>query len=295
MNARAGDRTLGRAVDNLKQDAQLPAIALFFLGFVIPSRAGSSPLVPPESALERHTDGTWEGPSPMGGYGYSRRGSEAGRGEHRGEGDVPRQLTALGDERSSKQDYDDEVIARYRDLPFEGPFDFFARSWRAAVRREPIVYRLRVWDAETSTFRSVARAGGVDADGILDIGESEDGWRRLDDFCCAAKGKPRSHRAGWEYSGNGYDFGSVFAPESLRIEFIHLPSKELAEALELALLEDYRWRFKDRPPLNGSAGKYSKVYEWLAQQGRTPRDADGWIDLSGLLPVSTAPSSSRAR
>ena len=77
----------------------------------------------------------------------------------------------------------------------------------------------------------------------------------------------RSHRAGWEFSINGYEFGSAFAPDSLRIEFIHLCSKELAEALELALLVEYRWRFKDQPPLNGSGSKYRKVHWWREQQG----------------------------
>lgn len=177
---------------------------------------------------------------------------------------------------------------RCSSLIFEGPFDFVSRSWRGVVRREPIVYRLRVWEVGTSTFRAIPRAGGVDPDAVLDIGESHDGRRRLDEFCCALEGKPRSHRAGREFSIHGYDFGSLFTPSSLRIEFIHLGSKELAEALELALLEEYRWRFKDRPPLNGSAGKYRKVHQWLERQGRVPRDVDGWIDLSGLLPPVTS-------
>jgi hypothetical protein len=179
------------------------------------------------------------------------------------------------------------VAPSYEDLRFEGLFDFLGRTWRAAVRPEPIVYRLRVWDAARLSFRPVPRAAAVDVDGILDIGESADGRRRLEDFCAAVECKPRSHRAGWEYSAMGYDFGSVFAPASLRVEFLHLARKEMAEALELALLEDYRWRFKDRPPLNGSAGKYRKVDAWLREQGRAPRDADGWLDLSGLLPAST--------
>ena len=187
------------------------------------------------------------------------------------------------------------MTTRFGGLTFEGPFDFVSRSWREIVRRDPIVYRLRGWEAGTSAFRSIPRAGGIDPDGVLDIGESDDGRRRLDDFCCAVEGKPRSHRAGLEFSPNGYDFGAVFAPNSLRIEFIHLGSKELAEALELALLEEYRWRFKDRPPLNGSAGKYRKVQGWLEQQGRAARDDDGWIDLSGLLPISTSLASPRGR
>jgi len=126
----------------------------------------------------------------------------------------------------------------------------------------------------------------VDEIGILDIGESNNGRRRLNDFLGAAQGKPRSHRAGWEYSKNAYDFGAVFPLDTLRVEFIHVDSKDIAEAIELALLEDYRWRFKDRPPLNGSAGKYRKVETWLRDvHGRDPRTADGWLDLDGLLPT----------
>jgi hypothetical protein len=183
------------------------------------------------------------------------------------------------------------VTLRFADLLFEDPFDFVGLAWRAAIRREPIVYRLRTWDSAKSQYRPVSRAGGVDTDGVLDIGESGNGRTRLDDFCAALSGKMRSHRAGWEFSTNGYDFGSVFAPTDLRIEFVHLQRKELAEAIELALIEEYRWRFKDRPPLNGSAGKYRKVETWLKSLGRSPRDADDWIDLTGLLPVSAGPSS----
>lgn len=187
------------------------------------------------------------------------------------------------------------MTVRYADLPFEGPFGFFDRSWQSVVRREPIVYRLRVWDPDNLRFRAIARAGGSDTDGVLDIGESGNGRKRLDTFCAAAEGKRASHRAGWEFSPNVYDFGSVFAPANIRIEFVHLGSKELAEAVELALLEEYRWRFKDRPPLNGSAGKYNEVHRWLTTQKRPPRDADGWLDLSGLLPLSAGPSSPPGR
>lgn len=177
---------------------------------------------------------------------------------------------------------------RYDALRFEGPYDFFARAWRGVVRRGPLVYRLRVWDSSAAAFRSIPRAGGVDTSGVLDIGESGDGRVRLDDFCSAAGGAPRSHRAGWEYSLNGYGFESAFPRESLRIEFVHLTSKDLAEAIELALLEDYRWRFKDRPPLNGSAGKYKKVDAWLRSLGRVPRTPEGWLDLEGLLESTQA-------
>jgi hypothetical protein len=49
-------------MENPKQDAPLPTIPLIFLGFVIPSRPTLSHLIPPDSALARHTDGTWKHP-----------------------------------------------------------------------------------------------------------------------------------------------------------------------------------------------------------------------------------------
>lgn len=175
---------------------------------------------------------------------------------------------------------------RWKNLPFEGSYELVSRPWREVMRPEPAVYRLRAWCPETSAFRPIPRCAATDLDGILDLGESGNGLRRIDELCHAIEGKPRSHRAGREFSVHGYDFGAVFAPANLRLEFMHLPSKELAEALELALIEDYRWRFKDRPPLNSSSGKWSKVCRWLESQGRAPRDQHGWIDLSGLLPKS---------
>ncbi|MCD6498055.1 MAG: hypothetical protein J7M25_07095 [Deltaproteobacteria bacterium] len=170
-------------------------------------------------------------------------------------------------------------------LKFEGPYQLSNGAWQEHARSEPMVYRIRAWDLKTKKPRPIPRAARLDTSGILDIGESEKGLGRIEAFLGAAQGKKRSHRAGLEYSANEYDFGSVFPLNTLMVDFLHVESKELAEALELALLEEYRWLFKDRPPLNGSAGKYRKVYDWLHDTiGRDPRDADGWLDLEGLLP-----------
>ena len=49
---------MGRAIENLKQDALLPAIALISLGSGIPPRPTLSPGVPPRTTLEGHTGGT---------------------------------------------------------------------------------------------------------------------------------------------------------------------------------------------------------------------------------------------
>ncbi|WP_225414444.1 hypothetical protein, partial [Stigmatella hybrida] len=48
----AGIELTNKAMENLKQDALLPAIALILLGFVIPSRPTPCPRVPSLSPLE---------------------------------------------------------------------------------------------------------------------------------------------------------------------------------------------------------------------------------------------------
>lgn len=113
----------------------------------------------------------------------------------------------------------------------------------------------------------------------------------MDRFATVALGeKLVSHSAGVEYSTRwGYDFGTVFPSVQLRIDVLKVSSTELAEAIELDLLERYRWDHKDRPPLNSSAGKYRKVYAWLRNMKREPRSSDGWLNLDGLIDDLIAP------
>jgi hypothetical protein len=124
--------------------------------------------------------------------------------------------------------------------------------------------------------------GGVGAPSsvVVPLGR---GW--LDRFAKVALGeKLASHRAGIDYSAEwGYDFTTVFPPARLRIDVLQVTSKELAEAIELELLERYRWAYKDRPPLNSAEGKYRKVHDWLTGQNREPRDDEGWLNLNGLV------------
>ncbi|MBI2894405.1 MAG: hypothetical protein HYY06_12710 [Deltaproteobacteria bacterium] len=72
-------------------------------------------------------------------------------------------------------------------LPFAGPFPFIERAWPPSVPSEPIVNRLRAWDLESDRAQTIDRAGGIDRDGILDMGESANGRRRLEDFLAAAE------------------------------------------------------------------------------------------------------------
>jgi hypothetical protein len=54
----AGIEPVNKAIENPKQDALLPAIALILLRFVIPPRPTLFPRVPPRTTLEGHTEGT---------------------------------------------------------------------------------------------------------------------------------------------------------------------------------------------------------------------------------------------
>ena len=176
----------------------------------------------------------------------------------------------------------DGLTVRFR---FSEPFGVIQRGWRTTIGYGAIVYRVRAWKPDGSGPLEINRAAGADPDGILDIGESGRGRDRLEAFARSALGeKLVSHRAGIEYSAEwGYDFASAFPHAHLRVDVLQVSCKELAEAIELFLLEQYRWRYKDRPPLNSSAGKYRKVKKWLEDKNRDPRNAAGWIDLDGLV------------
>lgn len=180
---------------------------------------------------------------------------------------------------------DDDRALALDSLAFLGPFSLVGRGWLGVVGQVPGVYVLRSVGPDGAPVR-VPRAGDTDDRGVLDIGESGRLRGRLDDLRGACLGQPRSHRAGWD--DFAYDVGARYPAATLCVEVLPIPigrrdARVLAEALELALLESYRGRFKDRPPLNASAGKYRKVSHWLTSLGRAPRDASGWLDLSGLL------------
>ena len=172
----------------------------------------------------------------------------------------------------------------FDDLAFSGPFPLVTRAWSGDVGDVPGVYVLRSMGVGGVPC-AVPRAAGFDERGILDFGASSRLHGRLDDLRGACLSLPRSHRAGLEYST--YGFAANYPLETLHVDVLTLSAgadgKRLAEAIEFALLETYRWRFKDRPPLNGSAGKYNAVAAWLRSRGRVPRDGEGWLDLAGTL------------
>lgn len=144
-----------------------------------------------------------------------------------------------------------------------------------------IVYRVRAF-AQRGRARVIRRASGNDPSGTLDIGESGDGSDRLYTLMRVLTGNNGSHRAAWEY--RWYDFHLQYPLAQLRVDVLEVGSKELAEAIEYGLLEEYRTEFLDRPPLNSSGGKPGAVERWLQSQGTRPRDRDGWLNVGRVIP-----------
>ena len=150
----------------------------------------------------------------------------------------------------------------------------------AQVPQGPIVYRLR-WKSPTS------RVAGQDDDGTLYIGETGFGRVRIKTFVSAARRGDASHRAGIDYYA--YNLHNQFPLDEVLLDYVAVKEKHHAEAIELALIEEYRWRFKENPPMNGSQGKWRKVEFWIeashaGRQARKPEPYDGWLNIGDLIP-----------
>jgi hypothetical protein len=97
--------------------------------------------------------------------------------------------------------------------------------------------------------KAVPRAIGIDAEGILTIGESERLRGRLLDFirCASTKGET-GHMAGWRYAFFGFD--RYYPLRDLYVRWIATSSKETAYEEEGRLLLQYLRRHSELPPLN---------------------------------------------
>jgi len=100
---------------------------------------------------------------------------------------------------------------------------------------------------------AIPRALGTDPDGVLDIGEGQNLQRRLYEFWGRARGKAYAHSAAAEYAS--WELARHWPFDLLHFDFFHVPDKKRAEQAELEMLDEYRHRFYDRPPLNKSQGK----------------------------------------
>ena len=118
------------------------------------------------------------------------------------------------------------------------------------VGGKPGVYRIRVLTDEGESLL-IHRLGGIDTEGILHIRKSGNLGRRIRTFRQAAEGKKAAHHAGLEFFHWG--FGKVIPRERLHFDHIETGSEQEALKLERLLHEEYRNKYLDRPPLDGTS------------------------------------------
>ena len=120
------------------------------------------------------------------------------------------------------------------------------------LKDRPGVYRIRAFTKQGKP-RCISRAGGVDREGILHIGEAKNLEARIQMFMRAATKGKAAHHAGREFFE--WHFERLFPRENLRVDFIETRTKEQAQRLERALHVEYRKEFLDRPPLDSTSGQ----------------------------------------
>ena len=120
------------------------------------------------------------------------------------------------------------------------------------VSGKPGVYRIRAFNDKGESL-SIHRLGGIDTEGILHIGKSSNLGRRIRTFRQAAEGLKASHHAGLEFFHWGFE--KVTTQESLRFDHFETGSDQEALKLERFLHEEYRKKYFDRPPLDGTSGQ----------------------------------------
>ena len=97
--------------------------------------------------------------------------------------------------------------------------------------------------------RAIHRAVGVDDNGVLTIGESDNLRRRLAAFVrCAKKPGAAGHMAGWRF--NYAAFEKVFPLETLWVSWHPTVDKATAYAKEGEMLALYLAEHYELPPLN---------------------------------------------
>ena len=125
-------------------------------------------------------------------------------------------------------------------------------GYHLEIGRRAGVYRIRAIDADGRPV-SIARVKGTDPDGILHIGQSVNLGVRIRTFRQAAEGLRAPHHAGIEFRRWG--FGDRFPLQNLRFDYILVEDGAVALRLERELHEEYRRRYLDRPPLDGTSGQ----------------------------------------
>lgn len=100
-----------------------------------------------------------------------------------------------------------------------------------------------------ATRSAIHRAIGIDPDGVLHIGESDNLRSRIRAFWnCASQLGTQGHMAGWRYQT--YRMNKHFPLNDLRVKWCATRTKKLAYALEGGRLKKYFADHLELPPLN---------------------------------------------
>ena len=137
-------------------------------------------------------------------------------------------------------------------LEWSPAYPLFKTERHLAVMGKPGVYRIRAF-TEYGDPLPIGRFAGVDPLGILHIGKSGNLGRRIRSFRQAAQGLKAAHHAGREFCE--WRFERLVPPERLRFDCFVTSTEQEALRLERALHQEYRNRFLDRPPLDGTSGQ----------------------------------------
>lgn len=117
---------------------------------------------------------------------------------------------------------------------------------------KPGVYRIRVFTDHDEPL-SIHRMKGADSLGILHIGKSKNLGLRIRTFRQAAEGLKASHHAGCEFHEWGFE--SIIPRDRLRYDYVVTHTEQEALKMERSLHEEYRKKYFDRPPLDGTSGQ----------------------------------------
>jgi hypothetical protein len=137
-------------------------------------------------------------------------------------------------------------------LKWSPAYPLFNSKCHLAVKGKLGVYRIRAF-TEYGEPLPICRLGGVDRLGILHIGKSVKLGDRIQMFRRAAEGLKAAHHAGREFYE--WRFERLIPHERLHFDYFDTSTGREALSLERALHQEYRNKFLDRPPLDGTSGQ----------------------------------------
>ena len=123
---------------------------------------------------------------------------------------------------------------------------------------QPGIYRIRLMKSGEPI--EIPRFNGVDKDGVLAIGCSENIERRRKQFIRASKGN-HGHSEGIQWYLVHHCSGFEKKDYSLQFQFLQAKSKEDAKRVEEDELWDYFCKYSEAPPLNSSLPRREKKFD----------------------------------